>query len=311
MLKVQESRYNTNLIYYYFKDTNERLPAYKDLANPVTLSIATFRKWNKTAKIHVLDVSRVDQDWGNWPEKLNFQVFKNSQLTNEDRKKGQDKFCYGMLSKPSTVYEHVKKHILHHSTVIVCDADLFFVKNPFPLAVDHTRGICCSLENVGYWYFMNNGYDGNMDDVYKILELWAGLSAGAYIDPFFKQLLADRCHWNSHIVQEEVVFWYLQKVFPDLLIKDIPYYENFWFDWPGDAYDTHKVQGLHYRVWRKRGKMPRSERGKLCLYVKELREIVHDVIGREGVRELFDGWDTDETFSFHDPVAVNDFLGPW
>lgn len=311
MIKVEDNNYNINLIYYYFKNESNPIDAYKDMANPITMSIATFRKWNKTANIHVLDVSQNEHNWGEWPKKLNFKVYRNKQYKTNNLKRGRDKFCYGMLSKPSVIYEHVKKNIHHHSTVIVVDADLFFVQNPFPLAVDHSRGICCSLENVGYWYFTNGGYDGNMNDAYQILEIWAGLCAGAYIDENFKTSLAHRCEWNPNFVQEETVFWYLQKICPHLLIKDIPYTENFWFDWPIEAFNTHKVKNLHYRVWKKLGKMKRSERGKLCLYVKELRDIIFEVLDKDDIKELYDGWDTDEIFSFHDPIAVNDFLGPW
>jgi len=314
MFKIKEDRYATNLIYYYFNGSEEPIKAYKDMANPITMSIATFRKWNKSAHIHVIDISDTTHDWGEYPDILNFTIYRSqhrSQTLNSMQVNAKDKFCFGMLSKPSIIYEHVLKNISHHSTVVVSDADLFYVQNPFPLAVDHTRGICCSLENVGFWYFMNNGRDGAMDDVHRILELWSGFCAGAMIDPFFKQQLSKRCDWNQEIVQEEAVFWYLQKVCPDLLIKDIPYTENFWFDWPTDAYDMSKVKNLHYRVWRKRGKMDRKERGKLCLYIKELRDIVFDVLGEKAIKELYDDWDTDEVFSFHDTAAVNDFLGPW
>lgn len=311
MLKLEDKRYNSNLIYYYYKDAEESLKAFKDLANPVVLSIATFRKWNKTTMIHVLDSSRIPQDWGDWPERLQFRVYRYDQLGNETFKNGRDKFCYGMLSKPSVIFRHVRENIQHHSTVIVCDSDVFFVQNPFPLAVDHTRGICCSLENVGYWYFMNGGYDGEMNDAHKILELWSGLCAGAFINPHFKARLAERCKWDETIVQEEAVFWYLQKVCPDLLIKDIPYTENFWFDWPGEVYDTRKVKNLHYRVWRTHGKMKRSERGKLCLHVKELRKILLDMLSPPEIHELYDGWITKDVFSMHDAATVNEFLGPF
>ena len=222
----------------------------------------------------------------------------------------------GILSKISSVYEHVKsKHIEHHETVIVSDADVFFIQNPLPLAVDHTSGICCSFDNVGYWYFMNcrdAEWYSNNSSAYKILELWAALCAGASADERVKESITRKFEPNKTIgIQEEIIFWYIQRMFPHLLIKDIPYTENFWFDWPTDAFDMSKVKNLHYRVWRQQMKIHREEKGKICLYLKEIRNIIIDVIGEQGIKEIFGEWDCDKQFSIHDTPAIRKFLGNW
>ena len=295
---IKTSKLSTNLLYYYYNLSGGK--AYNDLANPIVLSIATFRKYNPSEPIYVLDVSPTKMDWGLFPSLLNFHVIRKPMVYDVKPPESKYKINKYLLAKPAEMYLLSQDKTIRRDPVIVCDSDVFFLKNPLPLSIDHTKGICCA-RNTGYYYFMNGG-----QGVEEIFEAWCSACSGALLDPVVQNAIQKSTNWD--LFNEEVVLWYIKDKYRELNINDIPVWENFWFSWLYvKSFDLSNVKNLHYCVHVDNPVIPRNERGKVCMYIKELSLIVKEVLGNH----LYDviGDFQCKSFSIHDSDKIRQIIG--
>jgi hypothetical protein len=128
-------------VYHWWSLPNEP-PVYKNLRTPIIGSIASLRSVSDVS-IVVLDISDVDTDWGHFPEKLKFEVIKYEPILRR----------YSHLLDG---WRHLSRipdlHKWAQSDVMYVDSDVFFFRDPFPLACS-TEKFCWDGWNTGFFYF--------------------------------------------------------------------------------------------------------------------------------------------------------------
>lgn len=133
-------------VIYHFWSFDSNFDFFKDCNNPIILSIATWRLYNKDIPITVLDVSNesVSIDWDYFSNLLNFNVIKCRPFIDNR-----------FISRTWDIWECANK--VPEENIIFNDADIFWLKDPFPLEKQKTNG--CLLEglhcggNTGVFYF--------------------------------------------------------------------------------------------------------------------------------------------------------------
>lgn len=295
-----------NIIYYYYSLKKNNI-AYEDLANPIIFSIATFRKWDKKSKIFILDASPFKNEWGNYPEILNFEVVKNpislkeKQKINETTSVGNSVKHY-LLSKPKQVYNLVKNKIKEKECVVVVDADIFFLKNPFPLECKYKENFCIHAKNTGYYYFLKNKKN------IKILKKWYEICEEAIENKNLQKEIIEIT--NKKFIQEEVVWEYFLKKYSSIKnIKNYSEYENFWFNYIyQEKHDLSKIKNIHLCIHFDNEKLCRQNKGLFCIYIKELKHYLKEVLNKN-INQIVKNYENYESFSIREKEKIKTLLG--
>ena len=162
--------------YHWWQDETfgeERtVPPYQNLRVPITLSIATLRAQNPTIPIKILDFSEYPEDWGCFPEKLNFEVI-NADLFLKDYSHIAG---YRQLSRIFDIRRHFTS-----GTVIYCDSDVFWFKDPLPLNKNPQK-FCYDGYNSGFFYY-------NPEDNQEIIDIFEKMTFRVLEDPEFHQVV--------------------------------------------------------------------------------------------------------------------------
>jgi hypothetical protein len=296
MLNVINDNKNISFFYYYFNIEENAVP-FRDLECPIIFSISTLRWWNKHIKIFVIDCSPNFLDWGVFPELLNFNVIRKPLNFNYVYKTkielyknliidiNINKF---LLSKPSIIYNATKDITNYRDTLVVCDSDIFFLKNPLPLDSDYFNGVCCLETNTGYYYFSNGG--NGVDDIF---ESWCSVCDSCLSNKILQKAVATNYflkmfdilkeeNFKQLGIQEEVVWLYIQEKNKNLKIKTIPSWENFNFNFLTQKnINLQKIKNIHLCTKNTKSLVNRKNRGLFCIYIKELRNIIHRMLGNE------------------------------
>lgn len=278
------------LVYYYFNDFGST--AYDDLQNPVVLSIASFRKFDKTTPVYVIDVSDQEQEWLHFPKKLGFELFRQNNAL---------KHCENVvvipentllnlprLAKPLDVFE--LSLYCNQEVIMMCDADLFFMKSPFPLGCDFSKNFCSGN---GFCYFEKSSLNTQ-----KIFETWGNLCLAAAINPLMQTRIIETIRNGSRgrprFLNENTCWKYLQHKYV-YSIEELSVYENFPVFHMGNntAYDSSKIKCLHLSHKRTRCQITRKKRARFVLYFEELKEIIMEVLDEEDIKLIFKGFECD------------------
>lgn len=267
------------LIYYYWSDRGG--PVEEDFKNPLILSMATFRRFNQDARIYVIDASKkqVNVNWGWWPGKIGFEVHRREHALGkiEGRCVGPNgvHMYHRLLSKPATIYDF--SNTLNESLVIFSDADVMWLKNPFPLEADFTRSFCAS-ENTGLFY-----YDRNLLVAHRVFDLWTAYCTQVCVNNQFCEKVAKTMS-NAHM-HDESVLNYIQRCYPDYF-SAIPIEENCPFGMLArPEFNAKRVKNLHLHC-NNFGRY-HLKKSLACLCVKELYDIIHDMIGEDEIKKMF------------------------
>lgn len=279
---------DTSIIYYYF--SNFYADVFKETYSPIVQSIATFRHWNKEVPVHVIDVSNRETIWSGWDEKLNFTVHKRANpLSNiEDINETGITVFKNLLAKPICVYDLV--HQLDTRINIVCDADLFWINDPFPLGGDTSKGFCCN-PNAGLWY-----YNRDVAEAQKLMQIWCSLCSHVMVSKIFRDRVAKPT--AKKCVQEESCLRCVRSSFPEL-VNEIPEYENFLFGFlPDKKHDLSKIKGLHFANCH--CKYFNRNKSLVCLHIKEVNDIIKEAMGEYAVYKIYKNLYETPSFSIHD-----------
>lgn len=259
--------------------------AHTNMDIPLIPSIASFRAFDTTTPIYVIDSSNCQVEWSDFPKKLDFRVvkqlhaFQHMECLLPDMTIGGTKVFWNLLSKPLDVYELV--NTLPHEVFIVVDGDAFFIKNLWPLMDDPAKNFVCGF-NTGFYYFHKH-----KPATAQVFETWGALCALALTHPRIrKKMLVSG--WNC--IQEEAIYRYMMRCHAArLFLKQIYRYENFeGYLLPklGLGYDVRMIKVLHFCQIFGRG-----VRGKAALAIKEIRDVITQVLDKDDLQRIFGDYD--------------------
>lgn len=260
-------------------------PVWDDIYLPIMPSIASFRAFDTKTAVYVIDSTDHETDWGDWPRKLNFTVLRrphafrpfDGMCQAEYNESGLSIF-WNLLSKPLDVYETVLE--LPHEVFMVSDADVFFIKDPWPLHDDPTQNFVCGT-NTGFYYFHKY-----KPATAQVFETWAALCALALTHPRIRKKVQVK---HLKVVQEESIYWYMLRCHAHrLYLKHIYKYENFEArNLPQDkGYDHTLIKMLHVC-----DSFGRDYRARTAMIIKEVRDVISQVLTREDLSQIYPGYD--------------------
>lgn len=193
------------IIYHCWSEPNEPAP-FQNVRTPIVLSIATLRA-TTNAPIVVLDMTGQDTDWGHFPEKLNFSI--------ERKQFALEKYSalvkgYKHLSRIFDIHEWATINA-QNKTIIYCDSDIFFAKDPFPLN-GKTSKFCWDGWNTGFFYFQqSSNYYNQFYNLFEQYTKEAIDSEGAR-----KQMKQFVGYDDWYGVWDEMVLGYMKEKHPDV-----------------------------------------------------------------------------------------------
>ena len=268
-------------IIYIYRNWFHQTPTYKHLEIPIIPSIASFRAFDNTTPIYVIDTSEGDNEWLHYPEKLSFQVIKKQHAFRHVDKVADEvkdmKVFWSLLSKPLDIYDLVST--LDHEVYVVADADVFFVQPLFPLLEDPNKHFVCGT-NTGMFYFHKN-----KPATAQVFETWSSLCALSMLHPRIRRKVRQPHHPT---VQEECVYCYMLACHSERLhLKPIPIYENFI-----GPYDKTFNHGM-IKVLHMAGYFGRPRRGMVGICIKEIRCNIEQVLTKQEMEQVFGNIDID------------------
>lgn len=273
---------NSVLLYHYWND--DARPPHLNLQVPVVHSIATLRAVNQDLKVIVLDGSDRPQDYHGWDRRLNFQVVPISFSLSGCK----DKAGWRNLSRLFDIQAFW--HKIQEGTVIYADADVFWLKDPLPLAKDPAR-FCFNKYNSGFFYF-----DKNSPEVQWFFELFKAYTLTALNDDNFRVITRQYTDYKEwYYVLDETILYYMYVKMPNRFnVVDI--YEHltpcgdfdnvFEIDIPRlkmvHCHDMIMENPYEEEKWRRA-----HNRGLAPLIYKEVYANLMRAVGENGARELY------------------------
>jgi len=172
---------------------------------PTIVSIATLRGVNPNVPITVLDKSETPQDWGEFPEKLNFDVAHDPTFSCERYKNVVA--GYKHLSRFPDLVSYTKDK---DERVVYVDADVFWFRDPFPLAVTSSK-LCIDGWNTGFFYYEAR-YANKWFDPFE-----AYMKSAIYSEEL-RDVLKQHVNYDDwYVVFDEQIITYLKKTNPQLI----------------------------------------------------------------------------------------------
>ena len=240
-------------VVYYWWANNDLFP-WQDLANPIIWSIATLRFVNQDIAVYVVDVSDRPHDWGDLPSLLRFEVIHTKSLfrpTNVDKR-----LLVGLMAKIFDISEAV--YLIPEQKVIVCDADILWLKNPLPLAMEKDGELdhLYASGNTGVWYFDKENPEAKM-----VLDLWRTTSEMTVKYPCFIDVVQKIVPVPG--INEEVMMSFVTRSMQ--LGHPIPLHENFLFR----EFAAHPARILVAKNLHVMGHICGRHRGRIAFLLEE------------------------------------------
>lgn len=266
------------LVYYYWSETPCNI--WQDKANPIVLSIASFRSFDLDTKIYVIDVSKHNVWWDYIDLRLDFQIIKREPLLRKLLKKLPHefdiKYCLEHLSRPSAIYDFV---VAIPEEVIVCsDSDVFWINSPFPLEGNYHEKFCVSHNN-GLCYF-----ETRAPMVNKAFHLWTSMCSHACTSGHFGHIVTSANH-NKNLTDKSVL-QFARTNYPELFCKT-SFYEDYKVWALADKYaDPTKARNIH--VGKGGLHFGDSQKALAGLYIREIRDRLMITLGGDIMTRYLD-----------------------
>lgn len=278
------------LFYHWWSCENEPSP-YQNLRTPILLSIATFRACSNKP-IVVLDVSKYRQDWGEFPNKLNFKVIPWKCYTEKFKEQVP---AWQLLSRIFDIRNYLKLS-KQEKTVLYADSDVFFLKDPFPLN-SNPDFFCWDKWNAGLFY-----YRPASEELDKFYEIYKSYTVGAIFSEDIKRLMKKYIGYNSwYGVWEEMMLTYMTNVHPELF-QQIPKIEHCC------ARDLKNTDFANLKAFHCNGLMVNNDltkekhaRGLLCLIAEEFYRKINSVLDQNDIELIFGK----KTIEYYLPKQIN------
>jgi hypothetical protein len=268
------------VIYHWWAEEAEQ-PAYSNISHPVLLSIATLRAVNKDIPIKVFNFSEyqtTSSEWIHFQEKLNFEVHKsNFFLEKYSHVKG-----YELLSRLFDIRQS-------DSSVIYCDTDVFWMKDPLPLEYDGSKFSFDGF-NSGFFY-----YDYESPAVKEMFDIFDAYTITALNDKDFCQIIKEKEKIDYepwYYIWDEIILTYMSHNGMEHLFDIIPLEEH------GIARTLYKTDKSKLKMLHCNGlviKNPTSQRvseikhsrGLACLLFKELYSNICKILDEKDLELIF------------------------
>jgi len=223
------------IVYHWWCEKCD-LPPMQNMRCSIIPSIATLRGVNPDVPIYVLDLTEHDVDWGRCPELLDFKVRKIKPSI-KSTKPG-----YKYLSRIIDVWEFCKTQ--PETIWVYNDCDVFWLRDPFPLAGDVER-FCFNRYNSGFYYF-----DKTSAMIETFMETFRALCLSCLYDENYWYIVRQYGYLSpTHYLADEAVLQYMYNKPEDQFFNLIPPEEHFTVDWFHENYgkitDLSLVKMLH------------------------------------------------------------------
>lgn len=263
-------------VYHCWSEHDEQEP-YKNVRTPVVLSIATLRATSQIP-ITVLDMTERETDWDHFPDTLNFKVIrKQFSLTSDaNHVKG-----YKHLSRIFDVHDWALENNIK-STVVYCDSDVFFLKDPFPLQAQNSH-FCWDGWNTGFFYFNPEGL------YYKsFYELFCKYTKEAIYSEVLRQEMKGFVGYDDwYGVWDEMVLGYMKNKHPEVFDLT-PIAEHV------TCRTLSQIDPVKAKIFHGNGSMVPNPitggdhaRGLLCLMIKEFYQKICKSLKENHLLEIF------------------------
>ncbi|CAE7860203.1 unnamed protein product [Symbiodinium microadriaticum] len=260
-------------VYYHWFGCTADAPPYANLRAPIIVSIATLRAVSDIP-IVVMDISGIENDWGHFPEKLNFRV------TTPQPKLASYKGYKG--------WQHLSRlfdldRYAQDNTIIYSDADVFWLKDPRPLAGLQSR-FCFDGYNTGFFY-----YDITMMD--KFHEVFQAYTLAALNSTEVREVLKKHVGYEPwHYVWDEMIMTYIREENPELV--DIIPNEEHGQPRRFDSTNLEEMKNLHLNGVYIRNPLPKNPlekehcRGLAGIVFSEFYERLQESLG-DDIHKVF------------------------
>jgi hypothetical protein len=251
---------------------------YENTVAPIALSIATLRAVSDIP-IVVFDISNDYKDWGDLPKRLNFRVEKVTSTLEpyKDIVPG-----WKHLSRLFDIEYWGRFRLPQDATLMYVDSDVFFLKDPLPLACNPGK-FCWDNWNTGFFY-----YNSWSKDNQKLLEIFKTFSITAFFDEAFRERLRASTHYDSwYGVWDEMVLKYISSLYPELFTV-IPKFEH------TTAKTLKSVDPREAKMFHCNSLMVGDavsgyvhSRGVICLIFREFYEKLTKFLGLDDLNRFF------------------------
>lgn len=141
---------NHAVVFHRFNLSPTVRKVWEDSVSPTIASIATLRAVNKQVKVYVLDTEPFLEDWGHFPKLLNFHVVQQP-LQIPIRYTAGCPFQERIVSRLFDVWAFAQ--LIPERFIVYSDSDIFWLKDPFPLANDLLEHFYADDRGDGFFYF--------------------------------------------------------------------------------------------------------------------------------------------------------------
>lgn len=263
--------------YHWWSHPDEPDP-FANLRTPILLSIATLRSVSDMPII-VLDLSERSNNWSHFPEKLNFQIHRIKASL-----KGYHDLIAGwqFLSRIHDLKEWHQRLHPERPTVMYVDSDVFWFKDPEPLACD-TDGFCFDGYNTGLFYYSPQSHSNQL--FHDRFETYV---KAAIFSPSIRQSFVECIGYDSwYGVWDEMILSFMLTQHKDLF-RIIPREEHLAArnDLPKD---TSRIKMLHCNGMMVSDPLGETNhcRGLTCLVVKEFYDNIRKVFNQSDLDLIF------------------------
>lgn len=254
-------------------------PPYQNLRTPIIASLATLRGVSDVP-IVVHDISDQQVDWGHFPEKLNFKVrrLKGSLRNNHGDIEG-----WRHLSRLFDLNAHAEMENLI-SQVMYVDCDVFWLRDPFPLATNSGK-FCFDGWNSGFFYY----YPQECELFFDIFKAY---TMSAIYSEDVRAMLRSYIGYDAwYGVWDEMTLSYMTKKHPHLFER-IPVEEHATLKNISSA-NPDKIKMFHsngtmmQNEFKQIGGQKDHSRGLLCLVVKEFYDTIRKVLSEDDLVMMY------------------------
>lgn len=306
-------------IYFYYGKYRQNTKIWEDQRNTIPLAIATLRKWNKDVKVYVADASDEYIEWGDFPKALNFKVIRianplgrNMVNCYTDMNRPNIKMYPTLLSKPLAVANVAL--VAPEQQIIYSDADIFWIKDPFPLLGDIQKDFCVGWNTGIYYYDKANWF------AQRWLDMWKGACLLAMNEWLYREKLHE---WNTYHqwegkmgdgqthIHDESISNYLIDFYTPIMGRK-PYVvgleENFLIQNLFSHSDVFKTaKNVHVQCGSSKN-IGGPQKVRACVRIQEIRDIITSVLDKSLTDLYFENWGHLSTVSIYDTQAMQSLL---
>lgn len=260
-------------VLYHFWAHPEEPEVYRNVRTPVIMSIATLRAVSDIP-IVVLDSSPQEQNWGHYPEKLNFRI-ERIQCSLE------------MYKNQIPGWRHLSRIFDVHkwkgpSKIIYVDTDVFFFQNPFPLT-GNFEYFCWNGWNSGFFYYDRTTYENKK--FYQLFENYtlSAMRSSELLTEMKKNIGYDA--W--YMIWDEMILQYMKKKHPDLF-DIIPREEHLTAELlPHAKFDEAKIFHANGSLYKDPVTDKEHVRGLFCLLFEEFYQLISNILSDNELKDIF------------------------